>query len=472
MKYIFLIFILLFSILGFSQTVVISGTANDYIGDSIPIYKYKDLVTYDEELINTMYVDSSGVFSIKLNIDEITYIFMYLGVFRAEMYVEPNTNYQIKLPPAVEKETKDLLNPYFKYVHILIGIESPTDEKLNVYIRNFDNIYDNYVSKNFTKIYRNAIKTDSFRIFIKKNFSDYKNKYFQDYVKYQLAELNYLGPARDYKAITEYFYKNQEVLYNNLPYMQLFNNMYKDFFAYYPFERKGENIPEDIIKAKSVTNLKQTLSKEIAFCNDTLQELIILKGIHDAFLGNVPKNFTHYPKAQLYQTLDSLILLTKIAKHKQIGENIIDKYSVKGKINKGALIPDIKLLNYDSVEVNLRDFKGKYVYLNITMTNCVPCKRDLDVIQTFSKKYALDIDFVTIVINGNVKEMKQFMIDNKYYWNFLHYGYNKDIREIFKAEVIPKYILIDPFNKIILPSAPPPGDKFIVVFRKILNSTR
>ena len=64
------------------------------------------------------------------------------------------------------------------------------------------------------------------------------------------------------------------------------------------------------------------------------------------------------------------------------------------------------------------------------------------------------------------------MIDNKYYWNFLHYGYNKDIREIFKAEVIPKYILIDPFNKIILPSAPPPGDKFIVVFRKILNSTR
>jgi thiol-disulfide isomerase/thioredoxin len=455
-----------------SQTARLSGTANDYLGDSIIIYKYKDLITYDKEILNVLYVDSSGTFSVDLQVNEITYIFMYLGIFRAEMYVEPNIDYVIKFPPLVEKETQDLLNPYFKYVNTLIGIESPDNEKLNVYIRNFDNIYSKYVNKNFQKIYRNVEKTDSFRLFIKKNFSDYDNKFFQSYVYYQLVELNYLGPARNYKAITEYFYKNKPILYNNQPYMQLFNNMYKDFFAYYPFERKGEQLSEDIILAKSIKKLKETLSKEIAFDDEDIQELIILKGLHDAFLGNVPKSFTHYPKAQLYQTLDSLMILTNIDKHKEIGRNIVDKYNVKGKIIAGALIPDITLLNYDSVEVKLRDFKGKYVYLNITMTNCVPCQKDLEIIQSFSKKYALDIEFVTIILNGNIGEMKQFMIDNKYYWNFLHYGYDEDLRNIFKADVIPKYILIDPFNRIVLPSAPPPGDKFTVVFRKVLNSAR
>ena len=472
MKYVFLTFFVVLFAFTDAQNVTISGTANDYIGDSIPIYKYSDYITYNQEALAYFIVDSTGAFFTEFNVDDISYVYMYLGVFRAEMYLEPNSNYTIILPPLVEKETKDELNPYFNYVNLLLGIESPSNEQLNVYIRNFDNVYDKYVSANFTKIYHGALKTDSFRMFIQKNFDDYDNNFFKNYVKYRMVELNYLGPARDYKAITQYSYKNKAIYYNNPAYMQMFNNMYKDFFAYYPFERKGEEITSDIIKAKSIKKIKRTLDKEIAFKNDTLQELIILKGIHDAFIGNVPKSFTHYPKAQLYQTLDSLMILTKIEEHRQIGKNIIEKFNYKNKIERGALIPDLTFLNQDSVEVNLRDFTGKYVYINLTMTNCVPCKRDMEIIQNFSKKYRLDIEFVTIIINGNIGEMKNFMAENKYTWNFLHYGYNKNIRDVFRADVIPKYILLDPYNKIILPSAPPPGDKFRVAFRKILQSAK
>lgn len=470
MKYIFLTFFIALFAFANAQTSI-SGTANDYIGDSITVYKHSDYITHNKEVLSKFIVDSTGTFFAELNVDEITYIYMYLGVFKAEMYVKPNVSYSIKLPPLVEKETKDELNPYFNYVNLLLGIESPNNEQLNVYIRNFDNVYDKYLSDNFTRIYHGALKTDSFRMFINKNFSDYDNSFVQNYVKYRMVELNYLGPARNYKAITQYSFKNKHLLYNNPAYMQLFNNMYKDFFAYYPFESKGEDIPSNIIKAKSVKKIKRTLDKEIAFKNDTLQELIILKGIHDAFIGNVPNSFTKYPKAQLYQTLDSLMILTSIKEHRQIGENIIDKFNYKNKIEKGALIPDLTFLNQDSVEVNLRDFTGKYVYLNLTMTNCVPCQRDLEIIETFSEKYRLDIEFVTIIINGNIGEMRNFMIENEYNWNFLHYGYNKNIRDVFRADVIPKYILIDPYNKIILPSAPPPGDKFRVAFRKILQSS-
>jgi len=468
MKYAFINFLLLLTILAGAQTVNLSGTAKDFSGDSIEILTYTDFITYNTKVLNYIVPDKSGKFSVDIKVDNISYIYMYMGIYKAEMYVKPGKNYIIDLPPKTEKTTADELNPYFRYKEALIGIMSPKKDMLNINIRLFDDIYEKYLKDNFSDLYHNRMKPDSFYIFIKKVFVDNKDKFFNNYVKYRMIELSFIGSARNYKVMSEYYYKNKPILYNNFAYMELFNNLFQDFLYYYAFETKGKDIRSNIEKAKSIKKLKRTLSKEIAFDNDTLQELIVLKGIHDALLDNVPKTFVRYPKAQLYQTLDSIIILTKIPEHKEIGLNIIKKFNPKNTLLNGDKIPDIALYDQDSIKTNLGFYEDKYVYLCITMTNCVPCQKDMEMIQVLKDKFSAQLDFVTIVINGTVTEMREFRKENAYDWDFLHYGYNKNIRKIFQADVIPKYILIDPYGRIIMTSAPTP-DKLKNTLRRVLN---
>jgi len=468
MKYAFINFLLLFTVLAGAQTVTLSGTAKEFSGDSIEILKYTDFITYNTEVLGYIVPDKSGSFSVDLNVNDITYIYMYMGIYKAEMYVEPSKDYIIDLPPKDEKTIADELNPYFRYKEALIGIMSPKKDMFNINIRMFDDVYEKYLKDNFSDLYHNRMKPDSFYTFINKVFINYDNKFFKSYVKYRMVELSFIGSARNYKVMSEYYYKNKPILYNNFAYMELFNNLFQDFLYYYAFETKGKDIRSNIEKAKSIKKLKRTLSKEIAFDNDTLQELIVLKGIHDALQNNVPKTFTKYPKAQLYQTLDSIIILTKIPEHRKIGRNIIKKFNPKNVLKDGDKIPHIALYDQDSIKTDLSFYEDKYVYLCITMTNCVPCQKDMMIMQTLKDRFSSQLDFVTIVINGTVQGMREFRKESGYDWDFLHYGYNKKIRKIFQADVIPKYMLIDPYGRIIMTSAPAP-DKIKNVLRKVLN---
>ncbi len=463
-------FILLYNII-FSQNVKIIGIDKNYANDTITFFKYNDLINNEKIVLASTKIDSLGNFYLNFDIENTEFIFTYLGVYKAEMYIEPNKTYTIKLPEKKEKETKDKLNPYFKYTAILIGIEESDKAELNNLIRTFDYYYDDYIAVRFNLIRQSADnKLDSFIISLKKYFKDSENKYFKDYLRYKFYYLDFLSNHKDYLYITQYYYKNQPILYNNVAYMQLFNNLYKDFFFEFGNSKNGKNIYSNIVISKSPAAIKNTMEKEIAFNNDTLNNLIILKGLHDAYSFNYP-NLPNYPKPQLNQLTDSLILQLKIPAQNQIAKNITDKFNKKALIY-GKELPEIILLNQDSVQTKLSSFKDKYVLINVTMTGCVPCQRDMIQISKYVEKYERQIQFVTIVVNEDFETMKNFVKAKNYEWTFLHYGLNKNILKILDVEAIPKYILLDTYGKIILPSAPPPGEQFIIAFRKILINSK
>lgn len=463
--------IIFFNITAFSQKVIISGNNKDYIGDSISFYTYNDLICKSEIQVAYCNIGNDGNFYFEIETDHILFIYTYLGVYKAEMYIEPNKNYTISLPAKKEKEGKDILNPYFKYTNVLIGITESDKYELNTLIRNFDYFYDDYLEINFDKIIRGADnKLDSFIFGIKRYFKPVEDKYFNNYLKYKLYYLDYLSNHKDYKYITQYYFKNKPILYYNTAYMDFFNTLYKDFFIEYGNSKNGKKIKEDIVKAKSPTAIRKTMNLEVAFSNDTLNKLIILKGLHDAFIFNEP-NLYKYPKAQLNQTTDSLIILNSIPEQKLIAKNIKAKFNDKPLIY-GNKLPDFTLLNQDSIKTKLSSFRDKYTYLSLTMTGCVPCQRDMLLINKYQERYSKTINFVTIVINENFTTMKEFVEKNNYKWTFLNYGLNKDVKKILEVEAIPKYILIDPYGRVILPSAPPPGEQFIIAFRKILKNAK
>ncbi len=458
----------------FSQ-VIVSGKNLSYANDTISIYTYDDLICKQNEKIANLIFDKQGNFKAEIPLSETKLLFFYSGIYKFEFYAEPNQIYEISIPNKKEKSTADKLNPYFKHKIVLPGIKNANPNDINTLIREFDKFYDSYLEINFNKIV-NGIDNhlDSFIIGLKKHFRIADNKYFRDYFNYKIYYLDFLAYHKDYKYITQYYYKNQEILYNNTAYMELFNNLYHNFFFLYPNTKNGKALYNDIARAKSPYAIKQTLSKEVVFSDFKIDNLIILKALHDAFVADVPFNYKKYPFSSLIITLDSMKFYANNDNEFKIIEDMKNKF-VKKSMVKYKQMPDALVLDRDSNLFHLSDIaaKGKYTYISFTMTNCVPCIKDLEILKKYSEKYNHDLDIVTVIVNQDFLTMKEFLDKHKdYKWQFYNYNRNKKIFSTFNIEALPKYILLDPYGRVVQTSSPPPGERFVVSFRKIRQNSR
>lgn len=71
--------------------------------------------------------------------------------------------------------------------------------------------------------------------------------------------------------------------------------------------------------------------------------------------------------------------------------------------------PSFTVTNMRDKSVSLASLKGKPVFVNFWATWCPPCVKEMPDIQKMYEKYGDKIQFVTINIDANKKEIKAFM---------------------------------------------------------------
>ncbi len=150
-----------------------------------------------------------------------------------------------------------------------------------------------------------------------------------------------------------------------------------------------------------------------------------------------------------------------------------EKFANYQKTKKGN--PSPKFVDYENCAgktISLDDFKGKYVYIDIWATWCVPCRKEIPALKKLEKKYhGKNIEFVSISIDDlknkevwkkTVKEEQlsgtQLLADNAGQSQFL---------QDFDVTAVPRFILIDTEGKIIDAKAPYPSSPEI---ETLLNS--
>ena len=455
---------LLFSINLQSQIVTIKGNALSHAGDSLIFYTYSDLVTYKEKQVCKCQVSQNGNFLCKFEIKNTKYIFAPLGVFKVVLFVEPDSTYEIVLPEKHEKSIPDKLNPFFEQNEYYVGILNKTPADLNFLIRDFDYMYEDYLNKNFYNIYHKSDNKDidSLILSIDSLFSKYTNQYFVNYKKYKFVFLRFLSYQRDVKYVTKYYFSNQPLLYYNIAYMDLFNQLYKNFFSDYINTKEGERLFSDIAYAKSPVYIKRTLDNNLAFANDeNFKDLVILKGLFDAFRTN------DFPSSSLFYTLDSLKISTDITENKIIANNIKKKVT---QLRNGFNAPKFELYNSDSVLMSLSDYKGKYVYLNFTTTLSFTCKQDLQLLKKLYEEKDDNLVILTISIDDDFTDCVNFFKENGYDWDLLHFKNQSDVLKKYKIKTTPMYYLINPLGKLRMCPAYSPRENFEYYFSKIIKS--
>jgi thiol-disulfide isomerase/thioredoxin len=125
---------------------------------------------------------------------------------------------------------------------------------------------------------------------------------------------------------------------------------------------------------------------------------------------------------------------------------------------KGAGLPAVKFKNAEGETISLDQFKGKYLFIDLWASWCVPCIKMIPFVQQLEKQYeGKNITFVAISIDGN----KQSWLSKMKELN-MHGHQLLDLPNAFGKSLnisgIPHYIIYDPEGKLVVYKAVMPDN--------------
>jgi peroxiredoxin len=433
---------------------VLYGTAKDYAGSELIFYRYLDRITFMKEEIFRLQIDTAGDFRTEIDVEEVIYVFGEFGVYHAYFYLEPDKDYELLIPPFAEMEAKDIFNPFFAPERVQIGIKNMQKSDLNYLIMDFDYYYFRYHDLNFIDIYAQGLQTDvdTFINEINQRYDYADNEFFKAYKKYRIASLKNLATQKQYESALVYAYFTKDtVLYENPAYMDLFNNIYGDYFDRYLVSENGGYLYAIINYGHSITRLNKLFMQHFEFRNKQFRELVILKGLNDSFAS---KNLEWL---SLLLTLDSVHLSTEYPMHKLIAQDIADNVL---SLAKGTVAPPFELPDTAGNLKKLHNFRGKYVYLHFANTTTYTSQAEFELVKNIYDRYKGYCIFVTVLTDEDREAAKEFMKKNNYNWVCLFTEINSKTISNYKVSAYPTYYFISPNGTLLLSPAPSPLDDF------------
>lgn len=454
--------------------VIIKGRHTDYSGDTLVFLSYSNMVSFSEEEVGRCAVDDSGFFKCRIPLAETRHIFTYLGVYNCYLYAQPGMVYRVQLPAKRDKTIQDLVNPYFEEtaIHLSVKVEENISgaplpslyEELNFAIRAFNDSFYPYYYKFVINAYGNRVDRKELNetvVEIRSAFDSIPGSYLNAYIDYRIGLLEHYGSQISNQKIIQDYFLDKPVLHQNPAYMELFNQIFKDYFLAFSEEHPGLKFPLIINRDKDYSEANRILTGEASLENDSLRELILLKGLYDGFYDgkNIPSS--------MIQLLDSVKHNSSIQIHMQAVQDIMLEIT---KILPGYQPPDFALYRSDSTLVRLSDFRGEYIYLNFCNSFGYYCIREYEYLRILNERLKGSLSIVTILVDDSFEDMKGLVESNNYPWTFLHFSSQPEVLDGYDIRAYPSYFLIGPDGRLVLSPAPSPVENFESTFRKIYSN--
>jgi peroxiredoxin len=433
--YLTLLFLLL-ALIAPAQNITIKGAAEGYKGKEISASIYDDLITYRPVKQAATTIGSDGTFELKVNTPAVQRMFLSIENKKAHLYASPGSSYEVVFPVPDTAEyhnpnVEELVNLNWKFRDTL---------DLNALIIHYNMFFEYFYSNHYEYFVTGKafVVLDSFRVQAKDRYKNVKNEYFQSYIEYNIASLR-ASFSRNEKSVLKDISK-RAVLERNYEYMDLFNYAFKDHFQKLLLSPRAQKLAAAINELNSYTALNEVLAKDEMLANDTLRELVMLKGLRDAY------NTGDFRKENIQDILGQIAVNSKISEHRKIASNISHMFT---SLDLGSIAPEFELPDKTGKLVSLSGFKDKYIYISFFTSECTVCQQELKAIPDLKKQFGDKVVFISISLDENIDAMKSFLEKNpKYNWYFLYAGNDPKIREDYGIKTSPVFFLVNTFGKL------------------------
>ena len=267
------------------------------------------------------------------------------------------------------------------------------------------------------------------------------------------------------KEFAKTYFDNSSGLSDNIQGMQVFNMFFKGHMKNGIQTQDRSPFHTYILKGDLNRMLTEVYQKENY--NRELNELILLKGLFEI------SNSYFYRKSRINITLDKIISSTSYPQHIVIAKNIKNHLN---HLASGYPAPSISI-NYDEVNFNLDDYKGKYVYMCFFKSWNTAFEKEVEILNYLKERYKDELEVVCISTDIERKTYDAFLERQLNREFFYFYNHNpqllsdyriKDFR-VQKASISSeKYFLVGPKGNIIYGDAKSPTQRFEYDLRKII----
>jgi thiol-disulfide isomerase/thioredoxin len=274
---------------------------------------------------------------------------------------------------------------------------------------------------------------------------------FQSQLSRQL--INYVTITRRWPSNMEEYinrinsYTTSQFNQPNLFTRETDRELVESYYLYY-------SLINDWKKKLPAPNTETTYRSAINFANEikseTSRELMLRYLVPLAISQTTDTNFLKWMK--------SVIVPGNHTQH--LPKMISEKQNLLQEIGNGKPAPYFDATAFSGNKFSYQDFHGKYLFIDIWATWCVPCRKEIPYLELLKKKYTgKPIEFISVSVDKEVSAWKKFVEskDSKDQFHSLP-GKTSSISEVFHAKLIPVFVLIDPNGKIVNPTSFRPSD--------------
>ncbi len=444
-----------------AQNITIKGKAHvSHIGKEIVLSDFSDYVTYTRTKESSDTIDKDGYFELKLQSPLTKPVLINVGSLIGKIYVQPNFVYGVYFP----QRDSTANNQEGTESSVDISVYGKDSTELNALIIDFNTQYNNLFT-NLKEGYLSPAKLnsmlDTFLVATKKRYQHIKNPYFKHYVDYSFAGF-FSNMSRSKTILYKQFIEHRPILYTNYEYMDFFNTHFKGYLKAYASTKTGGSIYNSINAFGDYLDLRNNFLSDKSITNDTLRELLILKGMIDFYYS------PDFEQKQVQSIIEQIYRVTQVPEHKKIATNMLQRIY---KLQPGSPAPDFVANDKTGMKVNLSNYKGKYVYLNYFSTQSDISLKEMQRIIDLKKKFSDKVTFISVCLDDSVKTYKAYLKANpKQDWVILHNASNSSARQVYNITSLSGFFLINNQMQIALSPALMPSEgleyKFNALFRQ------
>ena len=188
--------------------------------------------------------------------------------------------------------------------------------------------------------------------------------------------------------------------------------------------------------------------------NQEIKSYIYYSAFSNAFLRNIGLQLIESLKQNYAGRFQEVVTDTTIINY------IASKIDRLEKLSPGMPAPAFTFSDTTGYLVRLADFKGKYVYIDVWATWCVPCIREFPKLKELEEEFGDEIAFVSVSIDNEKERWHKYVKEKELTGiQILSQGGGQaEIMDLYMIQAIPRFIMVDPEGEIVNTDASRPSD--------------
>ncbi len=439
----------------YAKVVKVSGKAPSYAGISLVMRAQRDGVsrmTYD---LSAAEVASDGTFTFEADIDEVTFATIDLSFYEAYIYLEPGAKYEVTLPHRKLRPDAERFNPFYQPKGINLVLKSASSD-LNQAIRKFDEAFAKLYYPNAVRIVRKHDKALADKVIAQLDSAQHaigcRKPFFAQHANYRKAEVYATPRVLSPRSVIRKYFSSQPVAFNVPAYWHILNILSPDV----AHENSNRAIRQQLAAldakggAATATEIDNILVRDTLLrSNQSLRELLILKNIRDDY-------YNHKISDGKADTL-----LTSVArdfKNKHIRLMAANIYAMKNKLKPGLPAPEFNLVDNKDNDVNLKTFRGKFLYLCFMHSENYECMKALPILDNIANVHRDDLTVLCVFTDDDSDALYAKLAKQTHNWRAISWITSQRILSDYEVRGLPTYFLIDPDGCISIAQAPGPSE--------------